>query len=339
MEPCKPNQVEVVPLKASFTMKGIAVKQFIQVINNMVATQRLPHAQAAARLKGITTDHEKNLMDRGISYDASGMPETELVRTRGSLVADLLKMPGQVAVTDTAFYFKSFFDVASIPQTRVLLGAITRLILRRHNFKQVGLEIRTCDGKAILLAFQSYQDREAVFSTLTVLTEGQVTPELDQDPTWLWVNGKMTNFDYLKHLNDKADRTQYDLAQYPIFPWVIADYKSEKLNLDDPRTYRDLSKPIGALNPERLAYFKDRYSQMPENEPRFLYGTHYSTPAFVLYYLVRKKPQQMLQLQAGNFDAADRLFLSVGRSWDSALTNPTDVKDKILNPIQIQHES
>ena len=51
---------------------------------------------------------------------------------------------------------------------------------------------------------------------------------------------------------------------------------------------------------------KERFEQMPENEPRFLYGTHYSTPAFVLYYLVRSRPEQMLHLQAGQFDAADR---------------------------------
>lgn len=37
-----------------------------------------------------------------------------------------------------------------------------------------------------------------------------------------------------------------------VFPHVIADFKSKKLQLDNPATFRDLSKPIGALNPERL---------------------------------------------------------------------------------------
>jgi hypothetical protein len=31
-------------------------------------------------------------------------------------------------------------------------------------------------------------------------------------------------------------------VQYPVFPWIIADYKSTVLSLDDPSTYRDLSK-------------------------------------------------------------------------------------------------
>lgn len=37
----------------------------------------------------------------------------------------------------------------------------------------------------------------------------------------------------------------------------------------------------------------------------------------------------MLRLQAGRFDAPDRLFLSVPDSWDSVLNNPADVKELI----------
>ncbi len=37
----------------------------------------------------------------------------------------------------------------------------------------------------------------------------------------------MSNFQYLMHLNTLAGRSYNDLMQYPIFPWVIADYTSE----------------------------------------------------------------------------------------------------------------
>lgn len=53
-----------------------------------------------------------------------------------------------------------------------------------------------------------------------------------------------------------ADRTFNDLTQYPVFPWVIGDYTSEKLDLSDGRVYRDLTKPIGALNESRLQKLK-----------------------------------------------------------------------------------
>ena len=39
-------------------------------------------------------------------------------------------------------------------------------------------------------------------------------------------------------------------------PWVIGDYTSSELNLNDPNVYRDLSKPMGALNEERLSSLK-----------------------------------------------------------------------------------
>lgn len=64
-------------------------------------------------------------------------------------------------------------------------------------------------------------------------------------------------------------------------------------------------------------------------EPKFLYGTHYSSPAYVLYYLVRMWPQYMLCLQNGKFDKPDRLFHSIAETWQSVITSPTDVKELI----------
>lgn len=96
-------------------------------------------------------------------------------------------------------------------------------------------------------------------------------------------------------------------------------------DLESPATFRDLSRPIGALNRERLEFFKERYAEMTGK--RFLYGTHYSAPGYVLYYLVRTgesictyfwsntsppssmpAPEYLLSLQNGNFDRPNRLF-------------------------------
>ena len=63
----------------------------------------------------------------------------------------------------------------------------------------------------------------------------------------------MTNFDYLMQLNKLAGRTFNDLMQYPVFPWVLADYKSEELDLTNPKTFRDLTKPMGAQTESRFA--------------------------------------------------------------------------------------
>jgi len=62
--------------------------------------------------------------------------------------------------------------------------------------------------------------------------------------TQRWQRREISNFEYLMYLNTISGRTYQDLNQYPIFPWVIADYESEKLDLNSPSTYRDLSKVI-----------------------------------------------------------------------------------------------
>lgn len=44
-----------------------------------------------------------------------------------------------------------------------------------------------------------------------------------------WQRGLLSNQQYLLHLNNLADRSCNDLSQYPVLPWVIADYSSGQL--------------------------------------------------------------------------------------------------------------
>ncbi len=41
----------------------------------------------------------------------------------------------------------------------------------------------------------------------------------------------MSNFDYLMFLNFESGRSFQDFTQYPVFPWVLADYSSSELDL------------------------------------------------------------------------------------------------------------
>jgi hypothetical protein len=73
-----------------------------------------------------------------------------------------------------------------------------------------------------------------------------------------WINREISNFDYLMVLNTIAGRSYNDLSQYPIFPWILNDYKSQVLDLNSPSTFRNLSKPIGVLNPKFEDYVKQK---------------------------------------------------------------------------------
>lgn len=131
----------------------------------------------------------------------------------------------------------------------------------------------------------------------------ETTPEVLQKQ---WMQGSLCNFEYLVALNLVCGRSFNDLAQYPVMPWVLADYTSETLDLTDPSCFRDLSKPVGALTPERLEKFWSRQS-----EEGWMYGSHYSSPSTVMLFLLRRIPDGFLHLQSGRFGASDRLFHGV----------------------------
>lgn len=230
---------------------------------------------------------------------------------------------------------------------------------RLYLLRQVALEIFSNDGRNFLVVFDK-ETREEVYnllsakmSTRPAFSLGRLEAETLGIPindvlsriwrnkenfTMKWVEGKISNFHYLMYLNTLAGRSYNDLTQYPVFPWILADYESDTLNLNDPNSFRDLSKPMGALTEVRAEQFMERFNSWdPEenqNIPRFHHGSHYSSAGIVLFFMIRVEPytQQFLNLQSGRFDIPDRLFHSLREAWQSAsgLTcNLSDVKELI----------
>ena len=110
----------------------------------------------------------------------------------------------------------------------------------------------------------------------------------------------MSNFAYLMFLNTFAGRSYNDITQYPVFPWVLCDYTSDTLDLSNTDTFRDLSKPMGALTEPRAKEFRERYANWEDPEgivPKFHYGSHYSCSAIVLYFLIRLSPFTKIALE------------------------------------------
>lgn len=84
--------------------------------------------------------------------------------------------------------------------------------------------------------------------------------------TRAWQHGQISNFDYLLFCNFASGRTFSDLTQYCVFPWVLADYTSKQLQLDSSDSFRNLSLPMGAIDPQRLSVLLQRYHEMPREE-------------------------------------------------------------------------
>lgn len=74
---------------------------------------------------------------------------------------------------------------------------------------------------------------------------------------------------------------------------------------------------MGAVNPERLAEFIDRYRSFDDPDiPSFMYGSHYSTAVgVVLHYLVRLQPFAGLHKDMQVLYMGARACLSRVRWW------------------------
>lgn len=189
-----------------------------------------------------------------------------------------------------------------------------------------------------LKRYKKFNDSKSELNALFTHFEPLLSVLLDLDVRKVqdrWVDGKIDNFTYLLFLNIRAGRSFNDLSQYPIFPWVLSNYTNLNLNLQDEKSYRDFSKPMGAQDPERLKLFQLRYREwdnISEKLPKFLYATFYSTSMNTCSFLVRMEPfsSKFIELQGGNFDLPDRMFNSLQDSYNSSSSSSSaDVKELI----------
>uniref|UniRef100_A0A8C4IGI4 Protein FAN n=1 Tax=Dicentrarchus labrax TaxID=13489 RepID=A0A8C4IGI4_DICLA len=254
------------------------------------------------------------------------------------MVLPLVSNPGHVCITDESLYFQ---PLNGYPEQviQIKLHRVRRIYKRRHGLRPLGLEVFCTENdfcSDIYLKFYNTADRDEVYYYIATFLENHMTEHTAESYMLQWQRGHLSNYQYLLHLNNLADRSCNDLSQYPVFPWVLEDYSSAQLDMTNAATFRDLSKPVGALNKERLERLlvrpcfscsQARYRGMPE--PAFMYGSHYSSPGYVLFYLVRVAPEHMLCLQNGRYDHADRMFNNIGETWKNCLEGATDFKELI----------
>ncbi|KAJ6588193.1 beach-domain-containing protein [Mycena capillaripes] len=225
-------------------------------------------------------------------------------------------------------------------------------------FRDVALEIYFKDSRSLLVVFLDKERRRDIDQRLfnivsrftppdAVATPGRATgrvrtPRFQKvfqkgdelsGATRRWQAREISNFTYLSILNHISGRTPSDATQYPIFPWVLKDYTSSTLDLSNPDSYRDLTKPMGALTEARREAAEMRYTNLESvGEKPFHYGTHFSSSMIVCHFLIRMAPftNMFKTLQGGDWDLPDRLFVDVPRAYESAASDVRgDVRELI----------
>lgn len=163
------------------------------------------------------------------------------------------------------------------------------------------IEIYLNSGSSILLNMNGKKtalDMIYLFNSKDLLSlrmPVQLTSTIDYfvstEYTKLWVTGRVSNFEYLMALNQFSGRTFQSLSQYPVMPWLLNNYDDAEIeftqdfNLTKSKYLRDLSKPIGTINPTRLKVLARR-----AKDTKWLYEKWNSTPQRVCQYLARIQP-------------------------------------------------
>lgn len=225
-------------------------------------------------------------------------------------------------------------------------------------FRDVALELYFKDNRSLLIVFIDKRRRTDIHNRLSQISgaggvaNGPTTPALLRTPLFglsralaglradelmtaqrRWQAREISNFTYLSILNQISGRTPSDATQYPVFPWVLKEYESDRLDLSSPDSFRDLTKPMGALTEARREAAESRYSSLLSvDESPFHYGTHFSSSMIVCHFLIRLAPftSMFKTLQGGDWDLPDRLFSNVARAYHSAAVDVRgDVRELI----------
>uniref|UniRef100_A0A9J8AQE1 Neurobeachin n=1 Tax=Cyprinus carpio carpio TaxID=630221 RepID=A0A9J8AQE1_CYPCA len=282
-----------------------------------------------------------------------------VLSTPAQLIAPVTVARGTLSITTTEIYFEVDEDDPAFRRidAKVLVyseglhgkwmfSEIRAVFTRRFLLQNTALEIFMANRTSVMFNFPDQPTVKKVVYSLPCVGVGTsyglpqarrislATPRQLFKPsnmTQRWQRREISNFEYLMFLNTIAGRTYNDLNQYPVFPWVLTNYESEELDLTIPGNFRDLSKPIGALNPKRAVFYGDRYESWDDETPPCHYTTHYSTAASTLHWLVRIEPFTTFFLNAnGNkFDHPNRTFSGIARSWRHCQRDTADVKELI----------
>ncbi|XP_043802414.1 lysosomal-trafficking regulator isoform X4 [Apis laboriosa] len=278
--------------------------------------------------------------------------------SQAKVVTPRAELAGEVLIGETCLYFipdnpdvllhtdiaLGGLDLAMVGGTAWRLEDIRELHKRRYQLQERAIEIFLITGRTYLLAFNSSKERDEFVMELSTCNLPRRIPGDDlNESISLWRSGALTNWEYITCLNKLAGRSYNDLMQYPVFPFVLADYISEKIDLNNLKIYRNFKRPMAVQDKKNEQHYINNYNYLKQalseglnlialNQEPFHYGSHYSNSGTVLHFLVRLPPftSMFLCYQDDNFDIPDRTFHALATTWRlTSCDSTTDVKELI----------
>ncbi|KAL0229445.1 hypothetical protein GEMRC1_014062 [Eukaryota sp. GEM-RC1] len=366
---CSPYKTISQPTTFSITLYLTSSSSLLNLVSKLFSLQKLSYLDRAQAIDQFVEEH---LLSK--PFDMSllkSVAETVVFQTLARHLSCVVSNPGHLIFSDSYVYFSEINDISAYPVKYFKYSKLSSVSMRCYNVRFPSIELffssssdcvgfsdyysPSCTKYSIYFVLDSVESREQIVGILQKFNPEVIINDINLLPKikYLWSTGAISNFEYLLHCNDLAGRSFKDFARYPVFPWILQDYTSSTLDLEDPKIYRDLSKPVGGLNQSSLSQNQSRYSEMMLNfydkykikplpgqplpnlpleaihDVPMIFGSHYSTFGFCLYYLVRSIPELVLRFQSGGFDSPDRSFFSIFDSFDHVYRSNTDCKELI----------
>ena len=280
-------------------------------------------------------------------------------------------------------YFKSYKKDKNFYKLNIKFDEIKMILKRKYYYKNSSIEIFTSNNKSYFFNFSGQKITEIVLDEIlnklgdysniindmndkfnkedqsniigyinnkhvSILNKNESkknSPIKLSKLVKLWKNWEITNFEFLMFLNIFSNRSYIDISQYPVFPWLLANYedpllKEQKDNTSEKNySFRDLSLPMGMLkinenSENRIRNFCSTFTiskDDPDIGSPYFYGCNYSNSTYICNYLIRLFPytQACIELQGDGFDNPRRLFCSIKNSFKNASTQTTDIRELI----------
>ncbi|KAK9867241.1 hypothetical protein WJX84_011140 [Apatococcus fuscideae] len=293
-----------------FSLPYAPLDEFMLQAQKQLALSRLPRAEREDLLQAEKFDQAK-----ATAFDTSRLVDfsEEIVCDAPAVLhSPLTTSPGRLVISPQRLYFQPKHDITGhMPCHSHPLSLVAAISRRRAVLRPTGLEVFFAGASAheaikgpfwgMPSAFFAFATQATRDSTLSVLKEqGSLATGLPG--------------------GEQAAKACPDLleaeSEWP--PRVQAAWQAGHISNFAYLLYLNLTA--------------GRFQEMPRGtgcDPPFMYGTHYSCPGYVMFWMVRAAPGHLLRLQNGRFDSPDRMFCDLAEAWDSVMSNPTDVKELI----------
>ena len=186
---------------------------------------------------------------------------------------------------------------------------IKEIINRTFAYNWIAFEIFLKDGRCFFFNLFNEETLSDFFETLKV-HKIPIVKKLNEffkkeEFCKKWREEKITTYDYLLLLNKYSSRTYNDTNQYLVMPWLFLN-KGIKF-------VRNFDIPISVQDKETQENFLTRNELNFQGSESLAHGNHYSTSAYLCFYLMRANPftNIMIRFQSNNFDVPDRQYTDI----------------------------